>query len=1264
MIRLAPFFSVSLPAYALFVAGFAANCHFIHYPLEFGRSFAAILSPTGLLLGALLLAAPATWPLLLGTAGGIFLAYMSLVRGHELTAPAVVLALTLGQVATTAWLVRRWCGPGLAFERVRDSAVLLVVTVSVNLVVSAAAGAFLHQYQAEDFSVFFRTRWVSHTLAVVVVTPLLVVLGRQPWRRLRPPPARIAEALVLAAATVVIVAYGLGRIGRPLNATPTPLLALLPLMVAAVRFGVGGACVASLIVAAQAIHAVGQGGPWPATGDILARLAEAELFVGIVAVTGIVLGAGLSQMRAVERGLRESENRFRALFDTRPDAICVLRDGGVTLANPAFLQLFGTDLARLRDRPLGALLPPAESERLAGYFRDAGADRNATLETVGLRADATEFPLELRTGQFDLGADSYRIVVCHDLTERRRATRELNHINRALRAISRCNQVLVHVQTESALLESICRVLVDEAGYVLAWVGFAETTPGKNVRIAAHAGPASDYVDGLVVSWADDEFGRGPTGTAIRTGRPSVAQDFAKDPRLEPWRQRALRHGIGSSIVFPLRTDGTVIGCLCIYSGSTETFDGREIDLLRELADDLSFGLQSLRIRAEHARAEAEVRRLLEQRRAAEEALRRSEERYRAAMHHSAVGMALVGLDGRWLEVNAALSNIVGYSVEELLRMQFSDITVPDDNGPDLRAMAEAVAGRTPSFELEKRYRHKDGRTIWVHIHGALRRDDNGRPLHFIAQTLDITPRRVAEASLAETTERLALALHASGLGIWRHRFAPRATDWDARMFALFGRPVAPAAPVLGEILAQVLDEDRAAVESAWGDSPGERRALHLRFRIVRPDGATRHLELQGTVHRDALGRPDWATGVAGDITETVEAAAESERLRVQLQQAQRMEALGNLAAGVAHDFNNLLTGINGFVELASTTLAPSHEAAQLLQQARHGALSARDLVRRILSFSRGGQGAKRVVVDLAAVVRDTAPLIAATLPANVSLSLNAGPSPAPCLADVGQLQQVLMNLSTNGAHAIGDRPGTLRIAIAHCRLAAGTPPLAADATGGAFVRLSVHDNGCGMDEATQRRIFERFFTTKKLGEGTGLGLPIVREIVTAHGGVLDVDSAPGQGSVFSIFLPLALPESRGVPAVPVPLAPVGSGQRVLIVDDEPAVGKVALLTLERHGYRPELHTDPESALRSFLAAPSEFDLVITDHNMPRISGSDLIGRLRAVRPGLPAVLMSGRFSPLPSPESNADGSSARLKKPFELDELLAAVATVLGPAG
>lgn len=404
-------------------------------------------------------------------------------------------------------------------------------------------------------------------------------------------------------------------------------------------------------------------------------------------------------------------------------------------------------------------------------------------------------------------------------------------------------------------------------------------------------------------------------------------------------------------------------------------------------------------------------------------------------------------------------------------------------------------------------------------------RDEFGRMATAMNQMIDSLEasegaRSRSAAELVDAAERLALALRTSQLGLWRRNLVTNEAEWDAQMFEHFGLPAAPQGPTREAVLALVVPEDRESVLKSWSLTPPVGETIRFQFQIIRPNGVRRHLEAHGVIQRIEGRASEWILGVVADITGIVESTVESARLRERLSQAQKMESLGGLAAGVAHDFNNLLTSIGGFIELAASSLPAQHAATELLAEARVGADSARDLVNRILTYARDSRETRRVSVALEQIVQQTMPLLRAALPAYAALKLNIGQNLAPVAADSVQIQQVLMNLCTNAAHAIGARNGEIRIDLRR-EIVSQSRPGHPEVPAGDYVCLIVGDDGCGMDAATQARIFEPYFTTRSADKGTGLGLANVADIVAAHAGGLTVTSAPGQGTEFCLFFPM-----------------------------------------------------------------------------------------------------------------------------------------------
>jgi len=1167
-------------------------------------------------------------------------------------------ALGAAQALAQAWLLRR--GTDEPFELGRVAAVgrfALATGLAVGAG-SAIASLLAPPESGQEFGPGFLARFAGQALSVLVVTPLGLAAAEVLRGGFRRPGWRTLEligllALVAGLAPVALAPESAG--GHPLGGR---YFLLLPLLVAGMRHGLFGTTLVTAL-AAVVVSAAGPGARTLHAGERMARVGSGQLFVGCAALTGLLVAAAAAGRRRTLAKVAESEARFQALFSLAPEPICLCRGRIVTLVNPAFARTFGTgDPRAFAGRPLADLLDRGErsflTDDLPACLRGDGSACELRIE----RPDGTLVAAEATGSRLEgPGADEI-VLYWRDLTRQSAVEREVRRANRALRALSLCHHALIHAGKEVELVEEICRTVAETGGYRLAWVGYAETDDGCSVRRIAAAGAGIDYLEGLDVRWSDTPAGRGPMGTAIRTGTICLCRDIAGDVRTESWRERAGWHRLRSSLALPLLDRGRAFGALLIYSAISDGFDEQEIGLLRELADDLAYGIIALRGRERQREADAEVRRLLgeaersrkallsilEDAQIAEAARRRSEALYRDAINESALGLTLVGLDHRWVEVNPAFCRIIGYAREEVLGRAVPELTHPDDVNSASGLLRQLFAGELRTCEFEKRYVHRSGRPVWVNVTLSLMRTPDGQPQYIVNQVQDITARRLAEASLAAATDRLALALKASRFGIWQFRFESGELEWDARMFEIFGLPAAEAAPALDAFLAVVVEEDRDRVRRSLAPGAAAGQPYHERLRVQLPGGGLRHVELQGIVQGAGPGAKAGVIGVAGDITGIVEGAAETERLRGQLLQSQKMEALGNLAAGVAHDFNNLLTGINGFVELASGSLAPGHEAEKLLAQARKGSLSARDPVKRILNYARSGPPEGRGPLDLADLVRETAPLLAAAMPANVSLALELSAGPAPMLADAVQFQQVLMNLCTNAVHAIGRAAGRIELGL--------RPGAAVPGSDCRWVELWVRDNGCGMDQATQGRIFERFFTTKEPGVGTGLGLAIVQDVVKAHGGRLEVESAPGAGTTFSLHLPLS---ERTGPAV----APSrtlgrvdGRGRRVMVVDDEPAVAVVAQLALQKAGFAvTACYSAPEAwdELRTMAVPP---DLLVTDQNMPDLSGLELAWRARERFPDLPVVLMSGRFEAELTAEQA--GTLRVLAKPFDLVDLVA----------
>jgi PAS domain S-box-containing protein len=359
------------------------------------------------------------------------------------------------------------------------------------------------------------------------------------------------------------------------------------------------------------------------------------------------------------------------------------------------------------------------------------------------------------------------------------------------------------------------------------------------------------------------------------------------------------------------------------------------------------------------------------------------------------------------------------------------------------------------------------------------------------------------------------------------------------------------------------------------------------------------------------------------DITARIKDEEERRQLETNLRQAQKMQSLGTLAGGIAHDFNNILLAIAGNTKLAMQELPSEHSAQRSLLEVSKASARASSIVNQILMFGRREDRFERVPVSLRTIVEEVLALLRATLPARIAIRTTIADELPDVNADPGQLHQVLLNLATNGAHAIGDRAGSLDIRIRMAQPGADALHRLHLSQSGRYVKVSVSDSGIGMTAAVLDRIFEPFFTTKPRGQGTGLGLAVVHGIVRAHDGAIDVSSTPESGSTFDVYLPVM---SGSTPELVTPAQSVqrGSGQQILYVDDEEALVYLITRVLERLGYQVAGFTDANAALAAFRATPDAYDALVTDLSMPSLSGNDLAKQVLAIRPQLPVVMTSG----------------------------------------
>lgn len=396
-------------------------------------------------------------------------------------------------------------------------------------------------------------------------------------------------------------------------------------------------------------------------------------------------------------------------------------------------------------------------------------------------------------------------------------------------------------------------------------------------------------------------------------------------------------------------------------------------------------------------------------------------------------------------------------------------------------------------------------------------------------------------------------------------------------------------------------------------------------------------------------------TCIFEDITENKIAELERKELEEKLRQAYKMEALGTLSGGIAHDFNNLLAAILGYAEMAQDDVPDDHPAKNSIEQVLTAGNRAKEIVKQILSFSRM-EITKKVPLQLDILVNEALNLLRATIPTTIEIRPNITPACGTVLADPNQIHQVLMNLCTNSAHALDETGGVIEVSLDTYMPERNT--IVSGVEDKKYIRLTIEDNGTGIDNKIQGKIFDPYFTTKEVGEGSGMGLSVVTGIVKSHDGRLIVDSKLGEGTTFTIYFPMVDESIQHNRRINDPI-PTGS-ERIIIVDDDTIVIGMTKRMVEHLGYQVTTQTSSAAALDLFRSQPDAYDLVISDQTMPELTGVKLAKKLKEIRPNIPIIICSGYSSKMDAEQAEHIGISAFVMKPFERKELSRVIRKVL----
>lgn len=534
---------------------------------------------------------------------------------------------------------------------------------------------------------------------------------------------------------------------------------------------------------------------------------------------------------------------------------------------------------------------------------------------------------------------------------------ELHKRSRALQAINNCNQALLHAQSEEDLLQEICTIIVETGGYRMTWVGYALDDAEKRILPVAKAGYDAGYLEKLKVSWADNEHGQGPGGSAVRTGRPFTTRNMQADPRFAPWRREALARGYISSLGLPLKTDDHVFGVLNIYSDKTDAFNDEETELLSSMAGNMAYGITMLRNRKEHEEADLKIK--------------QSEARYRSLFQNKHTVMLIVDPDnGSIIDANPAAVTYYGWTLEELCRMHISQINML--SATEIQAEMQRAKKEERNY-FNFRHCRADGSFRDVEVVGGPITIQGKSLLYSII--IDFTERKHFQESLIAINERMHLIMSATNAGTWESMLETGTNIWSDELWKLFGLEPHSVEATIENWLQTITPEDREKTQKEYFGAIENGSEFNSIWRTRQVDGSFRWLMSRGTPYRNARGKVFRFAGIVIDITERKKEEEEKNMLEARLRKSQRLETIGTLAGGIAHDFNNLLTPILWYAEMGVMILSSEEPMHEYFNETMLAAERARHLVSQILTFSKSHESTT-AIVSVQAVIEEALKLL------------------------------------------------------------------------------------------------------------------------------------------------------------------------------------------------------------------------------------------------------------------------------------------------
>jgi PAS domain S-box-containing protein len=924
-----------------------------------------------------------------------------------------------------------------------------------------------------------------------------------------------------------------------------------------------------------------------------------------------LLRTQLAERERIERALRETESRFRALAESAPFGVLIFLAGRLVYANPAVTILLGYSAQDLADATPWQYIHPDHVETVRQQATEhpaANADLPARNEVKVLRNGGGEAWVDCSVAPISLNGQPALIMTFFDITEAKRA----RDIQAALYEISQAAHAAESLDDLFGHLHRVVGRLMDARNFYIA------LHDRQSDRISFPY-----FVDERDSRPAPMKPGRGLTGYVFASGKPLLATDQTLAKLSAAGEFELLGSPSAQWLGVPLAVRDEVIGVLAVqsYSGAVGYTDAdREI-----LAYVSTQAAQAI------------------ERKGAEQALRESQ-RALATLMSNMPGMAYrCRPDPDWTFefVSDGCVELTGFSKAEIMANPSVHLTHEADRTLVRDAVAKAI-GSHGAWEVTYRLQTKACTLKWVWERGRAVYDENGAPLAMEGLISDISARKAVEEALRSSEERYRLALQATHDIMYDRDLTNGVLYWNPSVEQVLGYSLDEMGTSLVRWTELLHPADRARVEEELSQALTTSEVFTSEYRLRRKKGDYALIFDRGLVLRDERARAIRMVGAIADLTS-------QRQLEAQLRQAQKMEAVGQLAGGIAHDFNNLLLALLGSTELLQGRLPSSDPAQKELATIKRTALRATELTRALLAYGRR-QVLEPVNLDLNDLIHDTMPMLRRVIPENIQIELNLDSELWTVRADPTQITQILLNLCVNARDAM-PKGGTITIATGNSSLDESASITRPEIQPGQYACLLVTDTGQGIAREDLPHIFEPFFSTKELGKGTGLGLSTAYGIVKQHNGFIYAYSDVGRGTTFRVYLPRvegakqALTHAREAPAV-------GGTETILVVEDEVEVRDVLVEVLKGLGYTVHTAGDGVEALAFLKHTTTHIDLVLTDVVMPRMGGVELCAATRRFLPDLRFLFSSGYAEDILNRDLSRRKGVFFLGKPYSIETL------------